>query len=305
MKKKFTISAALVLISFIGFSQCPSYFTRNNGNGTCGAEAQIKMYFPSCPVTAPSIDSVYLNGQKANIAFFAPDDSKCANQGYVSYCFSGDLPPASSIKVYFNFGVVDGDTTGCNVPSGPEAGPTPVVLSSFDAQRGGLTSVTVNWKTEQEINSKGFEIQRSSDNINFEPVGFVSSKTANSSLAQYYSFTDNSNNVKGTSFYRLKMVDLDNTFAFSSIKTVKGSGLQAEVNVFPNPASSNSKITVGNLSESTNVRVFDNTGRLIQQITSTNSNSVDLNHLQKGSYFIKITGLETGTSTVKKLSIIN
>ena len=305
MKKNFTISAIFTLLTFIGFSQCPSNFTRNNGNGTCGSEAQIKMYFPSCPVTAPVIDSVYISGVKANIAFFAPDDSKCSSQGYVSYCFTGNLPPASSIKVYFNFGVADSDTTGCNVPSGPDAGPTPVILSSFDAQRSGINSVTVNWKTEQEINSKGFEIQRSSDNINFESVGFISSKSANSSLAQYYSFTDNSNNVKGTSFYRLRMVDLDNTFAFSSIKTVKGNGLQVEVNVFPNPASSNSKITVGNLSESTNVRVFDNTGRLVQQISSTNNNSVELNHLQKGNYFIKITGMETGSSTVKKLSIIN
>lgn len=304
MKKKFTISAVLTLITFFCFAQCPSYFTRNNGNGTCGSQAEIRMFFPSCPVTAPTIDSIYVSGVKANITAFPPDTSKCSAKGYVSYCFSGDLPPASNIRVFFNFDVTD-TSTACDVPSGPEAGPTPVVLSSFDAQRSGLNSVIVNWKTEQEIDSKGFEIQRSSDNINFESVGFVSSKSANSSLAQYYSFTDNSNNLKGTSFYRIKMVDLDNTFAFSSIKTVKGSGLQTEVNVFPNPASSNSKITIGNLTESTSVRVFDNTGRLVQQISSTNSNSIELNHLQKGSYFIKITGLETGSSSVKKLSIIN
>lgn len=306
MKKKFTISAALIIISFAGFSQCPTYFKRNNGNGTCGAEAEIRMYFPSCPVIVPKIDSIYTNGVKANIQIYPPDASKCSSKGYISYCFGGDLPGVEAIQVFFDFDVTSSTaSSACNVTTSPEAGPTPVVLSSFDAQRSGLSSVTVNWKTEQEINSKGFEIQRSSDNINFEAVGFVSSKTANSSLAQFYSFIDNSNNVKGTSFYRLKMIDLDNTFAFSSIRTVKGSGLQAEVNVFPNPASSNSKVTIGNLSESTNIGVFDNTGRLVQQISSTNSSSVDLNHLQKGSYYIKITGLETGSSTVKKLSIIN
>ena len=306
MKKNFTISAILTLISFAGFSQCPTSFTRNNGNGTCGnatGEAQIKMFFADCPSTAPVMDSIYVNGVKSDITIFAPDTSKCAKQGYVSYCFSGNLPPASNIKVYFNFGAVDTDTTGCNVPNTPEAGPTPVVLTGFDAVRGN-NAVTVNWKTEQEINSKGFEIQRSSDNINFETVGFVSSKTANSSLAQYYSFTDNSNNIIGTSFYRLKMIDLDNTFAFSSIKTVKGTGFKSEVNVFPNPAPANTKITVGNLSEPSSIRVFDNTGRLIQQ-TISSSTSVDLNHLQKGNYFIKITGQQTGSSTVKKLSVIN
>jgi len=50
--------------------------------------------------------------------------------------------------------------------------------------------------------------------------------------------------------------------------------------------------------------VFDNTGRLIQQ-TSTTSNSVEINNLQKGSYFVKILGQQTGSSTVKKLSVIN
>jgi hypothetical protein len=303
MKKNFTISAIFTLISFAGFSQCPTYFTRNNGNGTCGAEAQIKMYFSSCPVAAPSIDSVYINGQKGNIAFFPPDASKCSKQGYVSYCFSGDLPPVSNIKVYFNFGVVDGDTTGCDVPNSPEAGPTPVVLTSFDAERSG-SSVTVNWKTEQEFNSKGFEIQRSSDNINFETVGFVSSQNSNSSVAQYYSFTDNSNISGANSYYRIKMIDLDNTFSFTGIKTVKGSGFQAEVKVFPNPAHANSKVTIGNLSEPSAIRVFDNTGRLVQQTTSTGT-SVDLTHLQKGNYFIKITGQQTGSSTVKKLTVIN
>jgi hypothetical protein len=303
MKKKFTISAALTLITFLGFSQCPSYFKRNNGNSSSG-QSSIQMYFSSCPVSAPPIDSIYINGVKANVVLQTLDSSTCSKFGYINYYFTGDLPPAHTLQVFFNFADID-TSTACNVPDAPSAGPTPVILSNFDAQRSGSNSIAVNWKTEQEINSKGFEIQKSTDNINFETVGFVSSKTANSSIAQYYSFTDNSNSAKGTSFYRIKMVDLDNTFAFSSIKTVKGSGFQAEVNVFPNPASSNSKITIGNLSEPTSVRVFDNTGRLVQQISSTNSNSLELNHLQKGSYFIKIIGLETGASTVKKLSIIN
>lgn len=304
MKKNFTISAILLLISFAGFSQCPTFFKRNNGNGTCGAEAEIRMYFPSCPVVVPKIDSIYTNGVKADIQIYPPDASKCSSKGYISYCFGGDLPGVDAIQVFFDFDVSSSTpSSSCNVTTDPEAGPTPVVLTSFDAERSG-SAVTVNWKTEQEFNSKGFEIQRSSDNINFETVGFVNSKSSNSSIVQYYSFTDNSNTASGTSYYRIKMIDLDNTFSFTAIKTVKGSGFQAEVKVFPNPARANAKITVGNLSEPSSIRVFDNTGRLIQQISST-STSVDLNHLQKGNYFIKITGLQTGSSTVKKLAVIN
>jgi hypothetical protein len=100
------------------------------------------------------------------------------------------------------------------------------------------------------------------------------------------------------------MVDLDHSFTYSYVKIVKGSGFKSDIVLFPNPASSNEKITIGNISEPSKIMVFDNTGRLIQQ-TSTTSNSVEINNLQKGSYFVKILGQQTGSSTVKKLSVIN
>ncbi len=303
MKKKFTISAAFLLISAMGFAQCPDYFKRNNGNGTCGSEAEIRMYFAVCPASAPAIDSIHANGVKANVTVGAPDDSKCASKGYISYCVSGDLPPAGTLVVFFDFGEFSaGDS--CIVPeNGPSAGPTPVVLSSFNAERGGKNVVNVTWKTEQELNSSRYEIQRSFNNIDFETVGIVASHNSNTSIAQYYSFTDQSNNIDQTSFYRLKMIDLDNSFAYSDVKTVKGSGFKSEISMFPNPASGNQTITISNLSEPSSIRIFDYSGRLIQQLSATN-NSVQINSLQKGNYFINVTGKETGTSSVKKLSVM-
>jgi len=306
MKKKFTISAILSLITLIGFSQCPTSYTRNNGNGqgTCGTGAQIKMFFTTMPAVPPTIDSVYSNGVKLNVSYSAPDTSKFSTGGYISYCFGGNLPPIGALQVYFDGGTFDTIKTACSVPpSGPEAGPTPVVLTSFDAVRNGSV-VTLNWKTAQELNSSGYEIQKSSDNINFETIGVVPSKSANSSIAQYYSFTDNSNTLGENTYYRLKMVDLDHSFTYSYVKIVKGNGFKSDIVLFPNPASSNEKITIGNISEPSKIMVFDNTGRLIQQ-TSTTSNSVEINNLQKGSYFVKILGQQTGSSTVKKLSVIN
>ncbi len=303
MKKKFTISVALIFITVMSFAQCPDYFKRNNGQGTCGSEAEIRMYFAVCPAIAPVMDSIHANGVKVNVTIGAPDASKCASKGYISYCFSGDLPPANSLVVFFDFGEFS-LTDSCIVPeNGPAAGPTPVVLSSFNAERGGKNAVNVTWKTEQELNSSRYEIQRSFNDIDFESVGVVASKNSNTSIAQYYSFTDNSNNANQTSFYRLKMIDLDNSFEYSPVKAVKGSGFQAEVSIFPNPASANQSITINNIGEPSNIRIFDYSGRLIQQTSST-GNSVQINNLQKGNYFINVTGKQTGTSSVKKLSVV-
>ena len=303
MKKKFTFSAALILISVMSFAQCPDYFKRNNGNGTCGSEAEIRMYFTTCPATAPIIDSIRANGVIANVTISAPDSSNCASKGYISYCISGDLPPAGTLTVFFDFGEFTGKDS-CIVPEGgPSGGPTPVVLSSFNAERGGKNAVNITWKTEQELNSSRYEIQRSSNNIDFETVGVIYSKNSNTSIAQYYSFTDNSNNLNSTSFYRLKMIDLDNSFTYSYVKAVTGSSLENEIIVSPNPAQSGQMIMLRNLSEPSSIRIFDYSGKLIQSISST-GNSVQINNLQNGFYYVNITGKQTGVSSVKKLTVL-
>lgn len=303
MKKKFTISAVLLFITFISFAQCPSYYTRNNGNGTCGTGAEVRMYFTSCPTILPLIDSIYSGGVKLNVAANPGDTTNCSSKSYISYCISGNLPPAGTLQIYFNFGSFDTLKHACDVPDGPSAGPTPVVLSSFDAERGGKNAINVTWKTEQELNSSRYEIERSFNNIDFETVGVVASKNSNTSIAQYYSFTDHSNTVNETSYYRLKMIDLDNSFQYSAVKAVKGSGFQTEVSIFPNPGYANQTITIKNITEPSNIRIFDYSGRLIQSISSTD-NSAQIYNLQKGNYFINVTGKETGTSSVKKLSVM-
>jgi len=299
MKKKFTFSAILILIAFIGFAQCPSFFKRNNGNGTCGSQSEIRLYFPICTGNAPLIDSVYANNVKARLTIFSPDASKCAVKGYVSYCFNGNIPTVSALTLFFNYG---NHSTSCLVPEGNVA---PILLSNFEIQRTGASTVTIAWKTEQEVNASGFEIQRSSNNSSFETVGKVASKSSNSNTPQVYSFVDNSNNLKEVSFYRLKMVDKDNSFSLSSTKTVKGSVGKADFTVFPNPSAGSAKVTISDLNEPTTVMVLDNSGRLIKQAILINSNTVEINNLQKGGYFIKIIGKESGATTIKKLSVIN
>lgn len=308
MKKKFTFTAVLISMAFISFAQvCPTYFKRNNGNGTCRSGAEIQMYYSVCPSLVPTIDSIYVNGVNTNVYMVNVDASKCASKGYISYCISGDIPPAHSLKVFFNYGgTIGGGTTNiCNVTDTvPASGPMPVLLSKFDVQRQDGNTVIASWKTDQETNSDRFELQRSLNNSPFETVATVVSKNSNSSVAQFYSFTD-PNNLAGVSLYRIKMIDKDNSFSFSTIKTVKGLGGTSDFVIFPNPSNGNATISITDLKEPTKVMIFDNSGRVIRQTGFTNSSSVDIRNLQKGSYVIRVTGERTGASTVKKLTVIN
>ena len=93
----------------------------------------------------------------------------------------------------------------------------PVELASFNHSVN-KNSITLNWITASEINSNGFEIQRSKvmDNIagEWEAIGFVSGK-GTTTESNFYTYSD-AGLKPGSYMYRLKMVDNDGTFEYSS-----------------------------------------------------------------------------------------
>src|SRR5690606_16860319 len=121
------------------------------------------------------------------------------------------------------------DTTGAlirNIVSGVSAqyvnlidfNIIPVELTSF----AGSTvngNVVLNWNTASETNNSGFEIQRSTDRVNFSNIAFVPG-FGTTTQPRSYSYTDNSVN-NGTYYYRLKQVDYNGAFAYSDIVEVE------------------------------------------------------------------------------------
>jgi hypothetical protein len=96
---------------------------------------------------------------------------------------------------------------------------------SFSGVARGEHSI-LQWQTVNEVNTKEFVIERSSDGMLFSAIGVV--KTSNRIETNNYSYSDNSFN-KETSFYRLKMIDIDGRFEYSKIVTIKNNvikGLQ-------------------------------------------------------------------------------
>ncbi len=98
------------------------------------------------------------------------------------------------------------------------SGVLPVNLTSFNA---GIQNkrVVLNWKTATEYNNKGFDIQRSQDGLNWNAIGFVNGGV-NTSIEKTYQFTD-VNPLSGKAIYRLRQVNLDGNFTYSSIASVQ------------------------------------------------------------------------------------
>lgn len=115
----------------------------------------------------------------------------------------------------------------------------PVKYINFDATVSDK-SVLLNWVTTLEINNDHFEVQRSFDANNFKTIGLVMDPLEVAGDKRTYKFKDNSSELKGQQFayYRLKQIDRDGKFSYSTVLAVRFLSLQTEnvkMTVSPNP----------------------------------------------------------------------
>ena len=111
----------------------------------------------------------------------------------------------------------------------------PVEFLSFSSSVEGNT-VNLSWQTATETNNHGFEIQRSSDKINWSTIGFREGKGTTSEPQQYF-YSDILTDIATSKlFYRLKQVDFDGSFEYSKIleAEIAPSVFSLEQN-YPNP----------------------------------------------------------------------
>jgi hypothetical protein len=74
---------------------------------------------------------------------------------------------------------------------------------------------SLQWKSDREINNKGFEIEKSYDGNSFVKIGFVSASSTGT-----YSFTDKIPPV-ANQYYRLKQVDIDGKYTYSKVVLIR------------------------------------------------------------------------------------
>jgi hypothetical protein len=148
----------------------------------------------------------------------------------------------------------------------------PITLISFTAtSQSGLNLLL--WQTGVEANSKGFEVEGSTDGINFQDIAFVAAKGSNST----YSYTDGPTNK----FYKLKMLDLDGSFKESDIVSVQTSQSSA-LKVYPNPADNTINV-IGNGT----VNIYDVSGKLMMSAATKDGYvQIDISKLPQGLYFV-------------------
>ena len=102
--------------------------------------------------------------------------------------------------------------------------PLPVTLVDFTAQLD-EASVRLDWATATETNAHFFGIERSTDGLFFEEIARNQAVGESNSLRNYLYIDEGiANRLTGILYYRLRMVDFDESFEYSNIVAVSLSG---------------------------------------------------------------------------------
>lgn len=104
-------------------------------------------------------------------------------------------------------------------------------LLAFSASKINQNNNQLYWQTESEINFSHFEVEHSTDNINFEKVGEIKSLNLLHELSTY-SFMHN-NVASSKHYYRLKIVDIDGQSFYSKTISQDNSIESNSISIFP------------------------------------------------------------------------
>lgn len=187
--------------------------------------------------------------------------------------------------------------------------PLPVELISFTASAEGQ-SVNLKWSTAEELNNKGFDIERNSFGSGWKKIGFVDGQGTVNSAAQY-SFRDNGLNT-GSYSYRLKQIDYNGNYKYYSLSNEVVIGVPVKFSLaqnYPNPFNPETKINYELLKNGfVSLKIYDMTGKEIMQLVNNVQEAgyytVKFNgiSLSSGIYFYRLTS--ENFTAVKKMVLV-
>ncbi len=179
-------------------------------------------------------------------------------------------------------------------------------LLSFTAQKIPAGGVELEWKTNAELNIKGYTVQeRKGTEANFSDIGFVDSKSVNgySNTELDYAFIDQSAANYTKIFYRLKIEHTDGSFTYSDVLIISSDNTRNGYTLFPNPARGHVLLYLNEFSQPVVLLLYDNAGKKIkEQSLNQQSTIIDL-PASKGVYIMQVSD-KSGTNKVRRRLIV-
>lgn len=160
-------------------------------------------------------------------------------------------------------------------------GTLPLSLTKFTgSKQNGL--IKLSWQTEYELGIKYYEVEKSSNGIDFKKIGIVNA-VGNSTLPQFYTFNDPALTAN-VSYYRLRIMEENGTSKLSKIVIFKSDIGIVTSTISPNPFYSFINLDFETeQAQNVSIRLYDMMGRIVKT-TVVNA--------KKGSNVVKVSALE-------------
>jgi len=269
-------------------TQSTIYFVYNCAVATSGS------------VTAsPQVSIITSSGDTLSATTTAVFDGIAGINYYFTFSLATPLPANTVFKISLTIDVpnsgkaISANSLATNAISTTAKSPIilPVNFTALSATKAS-GNISLTWNVTNEINTTGYEVQKSLDGSSFTTIGFVQASNKSS-----YNFVDSK--TLETSYYRIKSTDHNTNFAYSVVVNVQDQQSSVVMKAFPMPVLN--VLTVQHSSANTNAKleILSVDGRLVKSVilsAGEQQTSVDFSTVKSGVYvlrFVNINSMES------------
>ncbi|MBS1633030.1 MAG: T9SS type A sorting domain-containing protein, partial [Bacteroidetes bacterium] len=193
-----------------------------------------------------------------------------------------DLPNSSSLGYIVEYGGLASDPllylAASRTISISQILPITGLQFTASKENGG---VLLKWSTNTETNTDRFEVEYSSDGINFNRVAQIQA-SGNSNTPKFYEWV-HVNPAIGTNYYRIREIDFDERFTLSPVRQVIISS--AKATIAPNPVISEFVLSYPYMGKPVSLSIVNTAGSVLLKTTITqNQTPVSVRRLPAGLY---------------------
>lgn len=180
--------------------------------------------------------------------------------------------------------------------------PLAIKVNYFNAAKGNGVN-TLNWSAACSSTEATFEIERSSDGVNFTTINSITATQAR--CAQPFSYDDNSN-VSALAYYRIKAIDNNGKISYtliikvgSQVKDMRLAGL------LPNPVSNTAQLSITTVKkDKVQLAIVSLEGKVVyrnavQLQSGTSIVNLEISNLSKGTYVVRGVFSDGQTNSIK------
>ena len=172
--------------------------------------------------------------------------------------------------------------------------PLPVTFLSFDAKKE-QNGIKLTWNVGTEENVSRYEAEKSRDGKSFTTIGSIKASAQNQ-----YSFTDEQ--FQDKSFYRIREVDFDNKYKYSSIVYFNQGKTSVVLKAYPIPAQNETILQYPTAKRNSRISITSGDGKVLQEIRPNQGSQqtlISLNNIKAGLYLISYEDGEGNSETIK------